>query len=154
MRDYLAWKAGFALLTFTFLFFVCLMLMPGEVGAIERSDTVQDDSSRQPIVYFTFDDGPSKLTPKVLDILKEHDVKATFFVLGEQAEAREDTVRRVAAEGHALGNHTFDHKYRKLYNSFEQFFSQVKATDEVLKRITGKSVRLLRALLTKSTFII
>ncbi|WP_274364342.1 polysaccharide deacetylase family protein [Paenibacillus thermotolerans] len=147
MKVYISWKSGFFLLALTVMALICLIMMPQMTSAAETSASMRQEAetSNRPTVYLTFDDGPSKLTPKVLDILKEHDVKATFFVLGELASAREETIRRIAAEGHALGNHTYDHKYQHLYKSFDGFLRQVQATDEVLKRITGNSVRLLRA---------
>ncbi|HZG56446.1 polysaccharide deacetylase [Paenibacillus sp.] len=108
----------------------------------------QDDryvTPEQPTVYLTFDDGPSKWTPKVLDVLREYGVPATFFVLGELAEEQEETIRRIVREGHALGNHTYNHKYDELYGSFETFFEQAERTGEALERITGERVSLLRA---------
>ncbi|HZG78200.1 MAG TPA: polysaccharide deacetylase family protein [Paenibacillus sp.] len=98
-----------------------------------------------PTVYLTFDDGPSKWTPQVLDVLKEYGVPATFFVLGKQAEAQEETIRRIVSEGHALGNHTYDHKYDELYGSFDSFWEQTERTNDILERITGERVALLRA---------
>jgi peptidoglycan/xylan/chitin deacetylase (PgdA/CDA1 family) len=99
----------------------------------------------QPTVYLTFDDGPSKLTPKVLDILKNEDVKATFFELGGEVESYPDIARRVVKEGHALGNHTYDHVYGELYGSFDEFWRQVQATDNVFADVVGFRPRLLRA---------
>ncbi|MGC4119668.1 MAG: polysaccharide deacetylase family protein [Myxococcales bacterium] len=61
-------------------------------------------------VNLTFDDGPHPVnTPRVLDILKRHDVKATFFVTGQGVEAHPELIRQIVAEGHTLGNHTFTH---------------------------------------------
>ncbi|MFC4098502.1 polysaccharide deacetylase family protein [Paenibacillus xanthanilyticus] len=99
----------------------------------------------QPVVYLTFDDGPSKWTPQVLDILAKERVKATFFVLGQEAERREQTVKRIVREGHALGNHTYNHRYDALYRDFEGFWRQARQTDAILERIAGKPVSLLRA---------
>ncbi len=98
-----------------------------------------------PTVYLTFDDGPSKWTPQVLDVLKEYGVPATFFVLGKQAEAQEETIRRIVREGHAIGNHTYDHKYDELYGDFASFWEQTERTNDILERITGERVSLLRA---------
>jgi peptidoglycan/xylan/chitin deacetylase (PgdA/CDA1 family) len=105
----------------------------------------EGDAPSKPTVYLTFDDGPSKLTPQVLDLLKEYEVQAKFFVLGQLVEEREETVRRIVEEGHAIGNHTYDHRYKSLYGSFLSFFGQVEKTGGILTRITGKPVRLLRA---------
>ncbi|MBV9695027.1 MAG: polysaccharide deacetylase family protein, partial [Alphaproteobacteria bacterium] len=60
-------------------------------------------------VAFTFDDGPNANTNAVLDVLKQYNVKATFFVVGALALQHPATVRRIVEEGHALGNHTFTH---------------------------------------------
>lgn len=62
------------------------------------------------VAYLTFDDGPTATyTPQVLSILRQHRAKATFFMIGRQAAARPSIVRQVRAEGHAIGNHTWDH---------------------------------------------
>ena len=61
------------------------------------------------LIALTFDDGPSVWTPAILDRLAEHDAKATFFVLGSSIPGKEDVLRRIVAEGHELGNHTFTH---------------------------------------------
>jgi peptidoglycan/xylan/chitin deacetylase (PgdA/CDA1 family) len=103
------------------------------------------EQPEQPTVYLTFDDGPSKLTPRVLDILKEEGVPATFFVLGQQAEEYPDTIKRIVQEGHAIGNHTYDHVYSELYGDFTEFWRQVRETDQILGDIAGVHPRLLRA---------
>jgi peptidoglycan-N-acetylglucosamine deacetylase len=59
--------------------------------------------------HLTFDDGPSGFTDALLDVLRRHDVRATFFVIGELVADRRSTVRRAAEEGHAIGNHSWDH---------------------------------------------
>jgi len=97
------------------------------------------------VIYLTFDDGPSKWTDDVLTILKKADVPATFFVLGEQAKRSPEIIQRIDEAGHALGNHTYNHKYDELYASFGAFWSQIKETEEVLRNITGKRTPLVRA---------
>jgi len=63
-------------------------------------------------IALTFDDGPHpELTPVILDVLKEYDVNATFFVVGENVKANGDIVERIILDGHEIGNHTFGHKY-------------------------------------------
>ncbi|MEK8133065.1 polysaccharide deacetylase [Paenibacillus filicis] len=117
-----------------------------QLGSGKRAD--QESAyviPEEPTVYLTFDDGPSGLTPQVLDILKKEEVKATFFVLGEQAEANPETMKRIVREGHALGNHSYDHVYQELYKDFESFWKQVLRTEEVVYGLTGERMRLLRA---------
>jgi len=67
-------------------------------------------------VYLTFDDGPDgPRTERVLDVLRARDVRATFFLIGEKLRPQVSLVRRMVAEGHALGNHSWDHKYRNYF---------------------------------------
>jgi len=98
-----------------------------------------------PIVYLTFDDGPGKYTDKVLDILKEENIKATFFVLGIQAERNPLFTKRIVDEGHSIGNHTYDHDYKKIYGSFDVFAEQVVKTNQIIYELTGVNTTLLRA---------
>ncbi|WP_079913811.1 polysaccharide deacetylase [Paenibacillus sp. 32352] len=102
-------------------------------------------SPEQPTVYLTFDDGPSPLTGKVLDILKKEDVKATFFVLGGEAKSHPDLVRRALEEGHAIGNHTYNHVYKELYSGVENFWKQIQRTEDILNEQVGIRPRLVRA---------
>lgn len=95
-------------------------------------------------IALTFDDGPNPTyTPKVLDVLKNHNVPATFFVMGSRAERNPDIIRRIISEGHTLANHTWTHPdLRKL--SKEQIISEIQRTEEVLFRITGRRTALVR----------
>ncbi|REK74882.1 polysaccharide deacetylase family protein [Paenibacillus paeoniae] len=97
------------------------------------------------VIYLTIDDGPSKHTPEVLDILQREGIKATFFVLGEQVERNPDIAKRIVEEGHAIGNHTYDHHYDKLYGSFSEFAKQVMRTDDAIYAATGVRTTLVRA---------
>lgn len=102
-------------------------------------------SPERPTVYLTFDDGPSKLTPAVLDILKEEDVKATFFVLGKQVEAYPEVAERIVSEGHAIGNHSYNHVYKELYSDFGAYWEQLQKTERAISEATGAITRLVRA---------
>lgn len=89
--------------------------------------------------YLTFDDGPSALiTPKILEILKQHDIKATFFVIGKMAEQNPELIRRIQEEGHLICNHTYSHNYELLYSSPDSFMADVTKCEEVLKNILGE----------------
>ncbi|AKG37995.1 polysaccharide deacetylase [Paenibacillus durus ATCC 35681] len=96
-------------------------------------------------VYLTFDDGPSTVTPKVLEILRRERVKATFFVLGDQAETRPELINAIWEQGNAIGNHTYNHSYKDLYSGFTHFWSQIKKTEEIIRQITGVRPQLVRA---------
>lgn len=98
-----------------------------------------------PTVYITFDDGPGKYTDQVLDILKQENISATFFILGIQAEKNPLFTKRIVDEGHAIGNHTYDHDYKKIYNSFETFADQVFKTNKIIYELTGVETTLFRA---------
>jgi peptidoglycan/xylan/chitin deacetylase (PgdA/CDA1 family) len=72
--------------------------------------TITRVRTQEPVVALTFDDGPHPdYTPLVLDLLSEHQAKATFFVIGEAAEQHPELIERIKADGHALGNHTYSH---------------------------------------------
>ncbi|NLJ85045.1 MAG: polysaccharide deacetylase family protein [Firmicutes bacterium] len=97
-----------------------------------------------PFVALTFDDGPDRLyTPKILDILKEKEVPATFFLIGKHAEANPDIVQRIAAEGHEIGNHTYSH--RNLYGLDEATtWREIGKADQVISDIIGSKIYLFR----------
>lgn len=98
------------------------------------------------VVYLTFDDGPEpQNTPAILDLLQQEQVKATFFLVGTQIEKHPAVVQRIFAEGHAIGNHTYDHVYRNLYQSAATYLAQLEHTDGLLKNIIGYRPRISRA---------
>ena len=95
-------------------------------------------------VTLTFDDGPDpKWTPKILDILKEHHLKATFFILGIQAENNPELVQRIIHEGHEIGNHTYTHPNISEVSP-QQIRLELNATQFLLESITGHSTILCR----------
>ncbi|MGN1235681.1 MAG: polysaccharide deacetylase family protein [Christensenellaceae bacterium] len=96
-------------------------------------------------VYLTFDDGPSnRVTPKVLDVLKEKKVPATFFIIGCQAETRGELLRRIYDEGHTIALHSYTHDYKQVYASKQALLSDVEKCREVIERETGVSPKLYR----------
>ncbi|MEC0105492.1 polysaccharide deacetylase family protein [Paenibacillus taichungensis] len=105
----------------------------------------KEENLQDKVVYLSFDDGPGNHTREVLDILRKEQVLATFFVLGEQAERYPEMIRVVVEDGHALGNHTFNHNYEQLYSDFKVFWKQIKQTESVVERITGFRPNLVRA---------
>lgn len=88
-------------------------------------------------VYLTFDDGPSKNTDRILDILKEYDVKATFFVVGKTDASSVRAYKRIVEEGHTLGMHSFSHNYQELYGSLQSFSKDLAKLQEYLYDLTG-----------------
>ncbi|KAI9133496.1 polysaccharide deacetylase family protein [Acaryochloris sp. CCMEE 5410] len=95
------------------------------------------------VIALTFDDGPwPKTTAKMLDILKEHDVEATFFVLGSNVSRFPKLLKRVAKEGHAIGNHTWSHKYGYHPPALAQ--REIQRTAEEIEKHTGFRTSLFR----------
>ena len=88
-------------------------------------------------VYLTFDDGPSVYTDQILDICKQYQVKATFFVVGKTGETNETILRRIVDEGHSLGMHSYSHKYNEIYASQEAFRADFLALQTYLEEVTG-----------------
>lgn len=107
-------------------------------------DVVEEEKQGDRVAYLTFDDGPSEHTEKILDILKEHDVKATFFVNGNDTPFGRRMYRRIVKEGHALGNHTYSHNYRNIYKSSDSFWKDVFKLEELLEKTTGVKPRIIR----------
>lgn len=96
------------------------------------------------VVYLTFDDGPSStITPKLLDILKEKDVHATFFIINYN-EANEALVKREIEEGHSVGIHGYSHDYSKIYSSVEACYQNIIKLQEKIYNSTGVKTYLLR----------
>lgn len=89
-------------------------------------------------VFLTFDDGPStEVTPKILDILKKYDIKATFFVLGSRVKANPDIVKREYEEGHYVANHGYSHKYSKIYENADSVLEEYNKTEEEIRKALG-----------------
>ena len=76
------------------------------------------------VAYLTFDDGPSNNTHQILDILKQNNIKATFFVLGSQVEVFPETTNRIYNEGHYIANHGYSHVYSSIYSSPESVLEE------------------------------
>ena len=89
-------------------------------------------------VFLTFDDGPSKtVTPLILDLLKKEEVKATFFILGNNAKNNPDILKREFDEGHYVANHGYSHKYSEIYSSPEATLNEYNATEQAIKDALG-----------------
>lgn len=108
----LGWRWGLPLLLVLHLGFVWGTLRPGSplFGPVRRGFPA---SGRE--VWLTIDDGPSDDTAAILDLLDAHGAKATFFLVGERAQARPELVRGIAARGHAIGNHSHTHPQARFW---------------------------------------
>lgn len=82
--------------------------------------------------FLTFDDGPSQNTNDILNILKNNNIKATFFVLGSQVEVFPETTNRIYNEGHYIANHGYSHKYSTIYQSPEQILNEYNQCNQIV----------------------
>lgn len=88
--------------------------------------------SETKVAYLTFDDGPSRNTQQILDILKQYNIKATFFVLGSQVEIFPETTNRIYNEGHYIANHGYSHRYSNIYESPEQVLNEYNQCNQIV----------------------
>jgi peptidoglycan/xylan/chitin deacetylase (PgdA/CDA1 family) len=106
----------------------------GVLGVLERltPNIVYRVRTELPLVALSFDDGPHpEFTPQVLEILKQHEAKATFFLIGERALRSPEVVARIRAEGHEIGNHYFKNG-ATLGHSDEEFLSNLEKTERAI----------------------
>jgi peptidoglycan/xylan/chitin deacetylase (PgdA/CDA1 family) len=121
---------GLAVAVFTIFF---------DQAVIVRRGTVFRVPTAEKLVALTFDDGPSPVwTPKILDQLKKAGIKATFFMLGEHVARYPDIARRVAVEGHEIGNHSYNH-HVLLYYTTDELEAEIKDAEKTIKDVTGKT---------------
>lgn len=106
--------------------------------AAERPQTVYPEGK---VIYLTFDDGPCADTPRLLDILKKYDAKATFFAVDT---GYPEIMKRIVAEGHSIGIHTKTHDYGKIYQSPESYWADMTAMQQVIADATGIQTKLMR----------
>lgn len=118
----------------------------GQKDTREEPETVlESENSGQDVltgdgvkrVYLTFDDGPSKNTEAILDILAEYEVKATFFVVGDTSGEAKALYKRIVEEGHSIGIHSYSHKYHEIYASEEAFFEDFYLLSDYIYDVTG-----------------
>lgn len=137
-------------LIFIFIVLIFSQIIPDRtaVASLPKVFTNTPLSNKQSIdekvIYLTFDDGPSVTTNKILNILKEEDVKATFFLIGNQIVGFEDTVKRIHAEGHSIGLHTYTHKYKRIYRNNDNFIKEMDDCRNEINKITGTNPNIIR----------
>ena len=101
-------------------------------------------SEAENTIYLTFDDGPTALTPYVLDILKDRGISATFFVVYKSGNDAKALYQRIVDEGHTLGLHSSTHNYRKIYSSVDSFLEDIAILSDMLENETGVKPEILR----------
>ena len=119
-----------------------------DIAAVEVQENTHkwdgkgDSSNGIRRVYLTFDDGPSTNTDRILDILAQYGVKATFFVVGK--EGYTDQYRRIVEDGHTLAMHSYSHRYNEVYASLDSYKADLTKLHDYLYELTGEDCRLVR----------
>lgn len=104
--------------------------------SIKVEDIKSYDKSK--IAFLTFDDGPSKnVTPEILKVLDDYDIKATFFLLGSMCEKNGIILKSIADKGHSIGIHSYSHNLNELLANEESFISEINLTESTLKKQLG-----------------
>ena len=96
------------------------------------------------VAYITIDDGLSPYTTQILDALAANNTKATFFVVGRNLQGREELLRRIVDEGHALGIHSYSHELTEIYDSVDAFLADYNLVYEQIKEMTGQETTIFR----------
>ena len=110
---------------------------------VVNEDTTTSNKGIPGVIYLTFDDGPSNSgsTAKILNVLKNHGVQATFFVTRSGSD---DLIRRMNNEGHTVALHTYTHEYKDIYASVDNYFNDLTKIQNRVKNLTGKTVTITR----------
>ncbi|WP_408894138.1 polysaccharide deacetylase family protein [Paenibacillus taichungensis] len=123
-----------------------------QLSKMEVNSDIKEEPTRfqgqvRKVAYITFDDGPSDYTDSILDILREYDVKATFFMIGQHLNQHKDAVKRLVEEGSYPGLHSISHDYNTLYKSgsSKSFIEEFTKEQEMVKDIVGFTPMLIRA---------
>lgn len=145
----------------TAIYLMCALLVVSIIGfvdnvvAVNGSDrfpslyTATVKSHIQPeqkTVYFTFDDGPSKNTETILDMLAEENIKATFFVTAQQEEQAyfEPLLKRIVDDGHSIGLHSYTHDFNSIYKSVDAYLTDINKLNDLIYEITGVYPEIIR----------
>lgn len=118
-------------------------LMAAAMTALMLVTAVPAHAKTQKVVYLTFDDGPTKNSMRIMNVLDKYHVKGTFFVTGQQPRSFK-YIRTMAKRGHAIGIHTYSHDYAKVYRSVSAFNKDCAKIQNVVKKETGHKTYLVR----------
>lgn len=136
---------------FCIVFFGIVFFLPMHISAFaedhhtpEELQPIQEMKRNQKIAYLTFDDGPSLNTMKILDILDQYNVKATFFVMANKEPYAEASYREMIKRGHSIALHTYSHNYQTIYRSKEAFFHDLHKLETFLHDHYGVSSTIVR----------
>ncbi|HVH42575.1 MAG TPA: polysaccharide deacetylase family protein [Labilithrix sp.] len=129
----------------TMAFFAYVIVAPWSQFLVESVCRLPRELAKDRAIAFTFDDGPDPVTtPQVLDLLARHGAKATFFVVGSRVAEHPDLVRRIVAEGHAVGSHTYHHSHAFHFLGPSRMREEVRRGIEAVAAVTGAPPKLFR----------
>ena len=135
--------AGFILLFIVFLAFMIYASYSIESGIYIKAFCRMRTNDR--IVALTFDDGPDNIqTPKVLDVLKDYNVRATFFCIGSKVKGNEAIIQRMISEGHTIGNHSYTHKGIFPLYSTQRVIKELEQCNIELENVSHKRINWFR----------
>ncbi len=125
------WFAVFSFLVLPLIFFVISFQIQWNFFL----EAFNYKRTSQKVLALTFDDGPHpEITPQILDLLKKHNAKATFFCIGQHAEKHPEILKRILEEGHGVGNHSYSHKNTFPFFGESQIKTELEQTDAILKQ--------------------
>lgn len=140
-----AFQGSFWVYAFCFLAFSSVVVWGSfDIGLGYFVNSITHKRTKIKEVALTFDDGPTEYTPKFLDILKEHQIKATFFCIGKQVEKYPEIFQRIISEGHTVGNHTFSHSNTTGFLSASKMIGEIEKCDEAMNKAGNINTNLYR----------
>ncbi len=114
---------------------------PAGADTLSKYDAVYVGDTSRKVLYLTFDSGyENGATEKILDVLKKHNIKAAFFLVGNYIEKNADLVRRMVEEGHIVANHTMHHYDMSKLTEKESFAKELQGLEELFRQVTGKEL--------------
>jgi peptidoglycan/xylan/chitin deacetylase (PgdA/CDA1 family) len=138
-------RFGWLLAAFAVVYVYLLVMGSVKICSGFYTEVICHGGTQEKKVALTFDDGPDEtFTPRILEILAKHQVKATFFVIGSRAENQESILRQVVSAGHTIGNHSYSHAF--LFDLFgkKKMEQDLQKADEVIMQVTGEKPALFR----------
>jgi len=106
--------------------------------------TIYQSETNKKNIAITFDDGPSDKTEQVLEILKNYNIKATFFVVGKQIEKYKNVLQKIDEDGHIIGNHSYTHHFWFDLFSAKRMTDELAKTEQIIENVISKKVKLFR----------
>ena len=128
----------------TSCYLICLLAGALFIGQNFYFQSVNRFKTNEKIAAITFDDGPTPHTLPLLEVLQKHNVKATFFCIGKQVELFPEIVRKIEADGHLIGNHSFSHTFAFTFSPMEKVQQELMQTNAAIERATGNSYMFFR----------